>query len=216
MQIGARDASVLRARIDAENVSLPLALRGAAAGSRMFGGPALAPLRAALAARPLTMNNHEYGVTPADFEAHPALGGAFRVLSTSTDRRGLVFVSTVEARALPVFATQWHPEKAQFEWAWRDGAPLEAIDHSDDALAAAQHLARVFVGHARGAAAVAVARGRRPPADDWWSQLVWRYPMVSERNSSFVQTYLVGPPGEAPGEAAGADAASGGVAWATA
>jgi gamma-glutamyl hydrolase len=211
MQICARDPSVLRARIDAENISLPLELRAEAASSRMLGSPALSALRAALASRPLTMNNHDHGVTPDAFEKRPALGGAFRVLSTSTDRKGLVFVSTVEARALPIFATQWHPEKAQFEWAWRSGRPLEAIDHSDDALAASQHLARVFVQHARSAAAVAAARGRAPLPDDWWSQLIWRYPLVSEANSSFVQTYLVGP---APAEAAGGGEAR--VAWATA
>ena len=40
-------------------------------------------------------------------------------------RKGVAFVSTVEGKTLPFYATQWHPEKVQFEW-----DPEEGINHS--------------------------------------------------------------------------------------
>ena len=46
--------------------------------------------------------------------ANPYLPKLFDVLSTNKDRNNLVFISTVEAKGgLPIFATQWHPEKPQ-------------------------------------------------------------------------------------------------------
>ena len=40
----------------------------------------------------------------------------------------------------PFFATQWHPEKIQFEW-----EPKAAIDHSPDAIRVGQYMANFFV-----------------------------------------------------------------------
>jgi hypothetical protein len=31
-------------------------------------------------------------------------------------RAGKAFVSSIEGKSIPVYATQWHPEKNQFEW----------------------------------------------------------------------------------------------------
>ena len=36
------------------------------------------------------------------------------------DRKGKSFVSTMEAKTVPVYATQWHPEKNAFEWGEQD------------------------------------------------------------------------------------------------
>ncbi|KAJ1633369.1 peptidase C26-domain-containing protein [Pavlovales sp. CCMP2436] len=186
---------ILVSGMDSSNVSLPLKLRPAAATSRMLGGGgSVAELRRALSTRALTMNNHHYGVIPAQFEAHTALGDFFEVLSTSNDRSGLEFVSTVEAKSeLPVFGVQWHPEKSQFEWGWKGNAPYEAIDHSPAAIEASRHLAFGFVGHARRAACIADGRGRTPLPDDMWSELVWQYNIESHEGAGFVQTYVIGP-----------------------
>ncbi|KAG8466084.1 hypothetical protein KFE25_005654 [Diacronema lutheri] len=218
VQLAAADDGVIGTGLDAENISLPLALRPAADTSRLLGGAANARLRAALGARPLTMNNHERGITPEAFDAHPALGRALRVLSTSTDRRGTAFVSTLEGVGLPVFATQWHPEKAQFEWGWRDGAPYEAIDHSAEAVGVSQHFARVFMAHARAAADAARAAGRAEPPDDWASELVWNFPLSLRAGPAFVQVYCVHALADGAEDAAGslvAHAAAGARANAT-
>jgi gamma-glutamyl hydrolase len=53
-------------------------------------------------------------------------------------------VSTLEAVGYPITATQWHPERPQFEW-----SPGLGIDHSLDALLAMQWLGNAFVQDAR-------------------------------------------------------------------
>lgn len=40
----------------------------------------------------------------------------FTPLSTNTDANGSVFVSTIEASELPIYAAQYHPERPQWEW----------------------------------------------------------------------------------------------------
>ena len=142
----------LDAGFDAHNLSLPLALEPAAESSRMLGGDANAALRDALASEPITFNSHQAGLAPDEFAASAALRGNFTVLSTNADRGGRPFVSTMEHAdaSVPIFGTQWHPEKAQFEWgANADGTPYEAIPHAPSAIAASQHLANLFVASAR-------------------------------------------------------------------
>lgn len=80
----------------------------------------------ALSERPLTENVHHYGVALSDWQHSAPLTAFFHLLSTSFDRQGREFVSSIEAReGLPVYAVQWHPERPQFEW-----GPHEDLDHS--------------------------------------------------------------------------------------
>ena len=37
-------------------------------------------------------------------------------MSTNTDENGIEFVSTIEHKTRPIYGTQWHPEKNNFEW----------------------------------------------------------------------------------------------------
>lgn len=53
-------------------------------------------------------------------------------------------MSTLEAFDYPITATQWHPERPQFEW--RTGMN---INHSADAVSAMQYVANFFVSDAR-------------------------------------------------------------------
>src|SRR5688500_15840478 len=72
------------------------------------------------ATQPVTMNNHQHGISPANFAAAPGLAERFTVLSTNVDRAGLPFVSSMEGKdGLPVGGTQYHPEKVQFECEWQ-------------------------------------------------------------------------------------------------
>lgn len=45
---------------------------------------------------------------------------------------------------MPIFGSQWHPEKVQFEW-WAK----ENINHSPDAVTANSYPARFFLSEAR-------------------------------------------------------------------
>lgn len=65
------DASILTP-FDAENITLPLTFTPAASSSRLYGGLTQQVLNI-FATEPVTMNNHMYGVAPADFYASTPL-----------------------------------------------------------------------------------------------------------------------------------------------
>ena len=100
----------------AENVSLPLNFTAAAWTSRLWG-TAPPDVIHTLANQAVTMNLHEFGIEPSAFNATPPLSSRFSILSTNLDLNGREFVSSTEGKdGLPIFTTQFHPEKPQFEW----------------------------------------------------------------------------------------------------
>lgn len=72
----------------------------------------------------LAFNNHGLGISPESLLASPA-GKEVNILSIDKDRLGKAFVSTIEGKRFPYYGTQWHPEKAPWEW-----NPEHAIAHS--------------------------------------------------------------------------------------
>ena len=133
---------------DAENLPLPLTFTSQANASRLFNssryGQRAVDIQHSLATLPISMNNHEKGVSPAAFAADTKLPSLFLLLATSMDRQGKEFVAVAEGRDWPVFVTQFHPEKPVFEW-WLK----EDIPHVGEAVAATQYLMQVFMDHVR-------------------------------------------------------------------
>ena len=66
------------------------------------------------------------------------------MLATNVDRKGKEFCSVIEGKNMPVYGTQFHPEKNNFEWngEW-------AFPHSANAVAVSQYFANWFVAQAR-------------------------------------------------------------------
>ncbi|KAL6838567.1 hypothetical protein ACP4OV_031623 [Aristida adscensionis] len=110
----------------------------------------------------LVMQNHKYGISPKRFRENSALSSFFKVLTTSPDENGKVYVSTVQAHKYPITSTQWHPEKAVFEWR----KPM--IPHSEDAVQVTQHFANHFISQARKST-------NRPPEDKVLDNLIYNY-----------------------------------------
>jgi gamma-glutamyl hydrolase len=138
---------ILGSGFDSENISLPLRFTDAATSSRFFSD---ASTRALLAKEPLTMNNHQQGLSPTAFKNSSELSSVFHVLSTNADRKGQEFVSSIEGRSAPIYGTQYHPEKNIFEWGTNeDGSPYEVIQHTADAVHVSQSIANFFVSEAR-------------------------------------------------------------------
>jgi len=138
----AQNNSILES-FDSENISLPLNFYDAYKQSRIFGNTAQNIIDI-LSKQAVTMNNHQFGVTPYTYSTNMALSSFFRVISSSVDRNNKVFVSTVEAFKYPIYGYQWHPEKAAFEWTFTEG-----IDHSTDSIMANNYIATFFVSEAR-------------------------------------------------------------------
>jgi len=138
--------SVLTGGWDSENLTETTTFTAAAGSSRLWGGSAAARSAAAsYAALPIAMNAHTMGVSPAAFAGSGPLVAAFDVLATGVDRAGKAFVASIEGKALPVFATQWHAEKVAYEW----DPPDAATDHSVESVYANSWPALFFGGEAR-------------------------------------------------------------------
>jgi len=97
-----------------------------------------------LSSHPVTMNNHEEGVTPSDFASHPMLANVFDVLATDVDRNGKAFVALIEGKTLPIYGAQFHPEKPPWEW-WSE----EVMQHTLPAVVGNSHFATFFVDECR-------------------------------------------------------------------
>ena len=56
----------------------------------------------------ISMENHEFGLPPNHYELWPELAAAFDILTTTKDRRGVEYVSTIEHKHFPFFGSQVH------------------------------------------------------------------------------------------------------------
>ena len=132
--------------VDTDSVAHPSTLEftDAAADSTMFGSMD-ADLVAALGdpAHNISLENHMFGLPPANYDVWPVLRDTFHMLTTAKDRNGVEYVSSAEHKRYPFFATQWHPEKPPFEFG------MTEVPHSLSAIRVSQHLANAFVDTAR-------------------------------------------------------------------
>ena len=192
MQLASGDDGILTSGFDSENLTLPLNLTAGAQTSRLLKPAAAMPvpfdgrsIYEALAL-PVTMNNHKYAVTPASFQASPALRQAFNILSTNNDRAGKEFISMVEHTSAPIWATQWHPEKNIFEQgaSLPSGAPYEVAKHTLAAVSVSQYFANFFVQQCRSSS----HKFTSPTVE--WASLIYNYTTSMDAYPQFVQTYF--------------------------
>ena len=133
------------------------------------------------------MNNHRHGIEPDIFLKDEGLTSFFHMTSTNVDRRGRSFVSTIESihpSHYPYYATQYHPEKNEFEYATYPGTniPYESINHSEKAIYASFSLAEFFVRQLRKNKSGSYTLVDRHP-------LIYTYPM--KHGLSFEQIFLI-------------------------
>lgn len=149
VQITAQDVDALDSGLDSENITLPLNFTELAPQSKLFRAMDKQTYQW-LAEKPITMNNHHQGITPARFAKFDKLPAFYDVLATNVDRQGVEFISAFEAKKYPIYAVQFHPEKNSFEVGeYADGTPYEVIDHSYEAIFASQYFANFFINEAR-------------------------------------------------------------------
>lgn len=167
--------------LDAENISLSLNLTSDASSSELFG-EAPTNILEILQRDAVTMNNHHYGGAVSTFNKNKELNGFFNLLSSNLDRKGVEFASTIEAKEYPIFGTQWHPEKNNFEWQKVGSRPYEGINHSRNAVAVSQYTADFFVSRAR------LSNHSFADPEKEKAALIWNYAPVAT-TGDFVQTY---------------------------
>ena len=95
----------------------------------------------------IVYENHSRGVAPSAFASDAGLLATFGSIpiAIGRDRAGAAFTAIVEgSNGAPLYGTQFHPEKAAFEW-----DPRLEIPRGADAVALGQSLANFFVERAR-------------------------------------------------------------------
>jgi len=141
--IASGDNSTILTKFDAEDYAQPLIPTSGAKKSKLLSSLPSSVVKD-LYTKPYAMENHEHGFNPDVFRENPQLAETFNILTTSIDRKGVEYVSTIEAKDYPFTGTQWHPEKNIFEW-----TPDLHIRHEPAAIAVTQAMANYFVGEAR-------------------------------------------------------------------
>jgi gamma-glutamyl hydrolase len=142
--LAAADSGVVVPGFDSEDISWSLDLTPEAFKSRLFTGLP-AEIVKLLATENVTLNFHHDGVTPDTFFSTPKLSGFYDLLSTNPDRKGRVFTSTMEAKNWPIYGTQWHPERQQFEFDDFD----TGINHAYDSIRVNSAVGAFFVNECR-------------------------------------------------------------------
>lgn len=133
--------------IDTDSVAHPTNLKfwgDAASTSHMYGS--LPPdLKASLESPVdnIVLQNHMYGMPPPMYEKYPVLSEWYNIVTTSEDRNGTEYISSMEGKKYPFTGTQWHPEKPPFEFG------MAEVPHSLEAIRVSQHLANQFIETAR-------------------------------------------------------------------
>ena len=78
--------------------------------SHMFGSMRPSYLNY-LETRKSTSQNHEYGISVADFLANDHLRRFYNILATSVGEDGKECIAAIEGKYYPIYGVQWHPER---------------------------------------------------------------------------------------------------------
>ncbi|KAJ8376655.1 hypothetical protein SKAU_G00072350 [Synaphobranchus kaupii] len=158
-------------------VALPLNFTKDSAKSRLFSSfPA--DVMKALASEPITENSHRWGLPIKSYNTSEELRNFYRILSTNNDGR-VEFVSTMEAYNLPIYGTQWHPEKNAFEWT------RPYIPHSPSSVMTTFYMSNFFVNEAR------KSSHRFSSKEEERAALIYNYsPIIPGKQSVFQQIYV--------------------------
>lgn len=124
------------------SVKLPLNFTRDPRQSRMFRNFPDELLNS-LASEKLTANFHKWSLSVKNFTENEKLKKFFNILTINTDGK-TEFISSMEGYKYPIYAVQWHPEKAPFEW-----KRLEGISHAPNAVKTSFYLAKFLISEAQ-------------------------------------------------------------------
>jgi len=138
------NTSVITKGFDSEDFPAPVSFTRHALSSEIMEGMPERLLHA-MESKNITYNSHGQGFDPIMFSTNQELVGFFDVVATAVDAKGRPFVAMIEARKnIPIYAVQFHPEKAIFEW----HLPTK-IPHQPEAISIAHYFADFFVEKSR-------------------------------------------------------------------
>ena len=122
---------------------LSLNLTQASASSRMLNPSTTSPeILKALTNHASTLNWHHDAVRLPSWQAHPSMSELIAT-STNCDPSGVEFVSAIEHKTAPIFASQFHPERPPYEFS------NSLIGHSAHVMIVSQFFANFLAAQAR-------------------------------------------------------------------
>jgi len=98
--------------------------------------------------------NHDKGITPDHFKKYPELVENFNVLATSKTPNSVEYVTIIEHKKYPIFGTQFHPEKSQWE---KRATTVENLNREYSNLSVTSSLIRQMVDYARELKAISIS-----------------------------------------------------------
>jgi gamma-glutamyl hydrolase len=166
-------------KTDSENITLTLDFSDDYKESQIFQNMST-ELEEFLSTIPSTANFHDWSVTVKSFNENKNMTDFYNVLSTSVDRNGIEFISTMEGKHYPFFVTQWHPEKNSFEW-----NPVRNMSHVAKAIQTTQYMSNVFVNKAR------LSHHKFESTEKEEAELIYNYnPLYTGGYTVFEQVYV--------------------------
>jgi len=168
-----------------EGMSLPLNFTDLASTSHLYAEmySTQPDVFKAAATLPLTANSHHDGILSSTYETNTKLSDFYNVLSVNTDpNNGRVFASSIEAKNYPVLATQWHPEKSNFEWLGGNH-----VNHSYYAVRLSEYVSQTFISTAR------KNTHSFPTPKQETEALIYNFNAIADPEGYFQQVYLWDP-----------------------
>jgi len=98
-----------------------------------------------LAESNVTANFHRWCVSPQTYQSNELLKNFWNVIATNHDDNGTEFISLFESKNYPIWGSQFHPEKNNFEWSTK----RHNIPHFQEAIDASTYFANFFVNECR-------------------------------------------------------------------
>ncbi|XP_074655722.1 gamma-glutamyl hydrolase-like [Tubulanus polymorphus] len=98
----------------------------------------------ALKEKSLMPHMHKRCVSAKTFYSIPELRENFKAVSVNKDDDGVQYISTIESKKYPFYATQWHPEKFSYDWDMKAKVP-----HYKSAIKIGHDIGNFFVAECR-------------------------------------------------------------------
>lgn len=123
---------------------------------------------------------HHYGKSYDSFINNEILNDNFNILTTTRDFNDNTFVSSIEHKRYPFYATQYHPEVAIF----MHGKKVNA-NHEKEAILLSQHLANFFLDECK------KNRNHFNNEEEEKKYLIYKYAPESYLDNFYEQAYLI-------------------------
>lgn len=167
----------LMSDFDAEDLMMPLHVLDGFKNSKLFVNLP-DDISEYLQTENVTENYHHYGLSPETYNGNEELKTFYLPLTLNKDRKGKVFLSTMEAYKYPFYGTQWHPEKNVYQWSIK-----YALNHDDHAVKVTQYFADFFISEAR------KSQHHFPCLDCEIKALIDNYKPVFSGDADFLEMY---------------------------